>query len=123
MILLTDGLRDRLLANGRRRDVDHVPVVKFFNPFGAGVWLATALDEDGDLMSGLADIERPELGCWSFTEMKAIRLPFGMGIERDILFTGDAPISVWVEAARRTGSIREAERNLYQAARARTPNI
>ncbi|WP_028710441.1 DUF2958 domain-containing protein [Paracoccus pantotrophus] len=123
MILLTDGLRDRLLANGRRRDVDHVPVVKFFNPFGAGVWLATELDEDGDLMFGLADIGRPELGCWSFSEMQAIRLPFGMGIERDILFTGDVPISVWAEAARRTGSIREAERILYQAARARTPDI
>ncbi|REF73465.1 DUF2958 domain-containing protein [Paracoccus versutus] len=123
MILLTDELRDRLLANGRRRDVDHVPVVKFFNPFGAGVWPATALDEDGDLMFGLADIGRPELGCWSFTEMQAIRLPFGMGLERDVLFTGDVPISVWAEAARRTGSIREAERILYQAARARTLNI
>ena len=46
MILLTDTQRDRLLANGRDRDQDHIPVVKFFNPFGAGVWLATELDED-----------------------------------------------------------------------------
>ena len=48
MILLTDDLRERLLANGRDRDADHVPVVKFFNPLGTGVWLATELDEDGD---------------------------------------------------------------------------
>nr|WP_082658014.1 DUF2958 domain-containing protein [Paracoccus sp. MKU1] len=34
MILLTGTQRDRLLANGRQRDVDHIPVVKFFNPFG-----------------------------------------------------------------------------------------
>lgn len=48
MILLTDDLRDRLLANGHDRDADHVPVVKFFNPLGEGVWLATELDADGD---------------------------------------------------------------------------
>ena len=32
MILLPQDLRERLLANGRRRGLDHVPVVKFFNP-------------------------------------------------------------------------------------------
>ncbi|WP_420197319.1 DUF2958 domain-containing protein, partial [Escherichia coli] len=32
MILLTDELCAQLLANGRQRDTDHVPVVKFFNP-------------------------------------------------------------------------------------------
>lgn len=110
MILLTPELREQLLANGRQRDVDHVPVVKFFNPFGAGVWLATELDEDGDIMFGLADLGYPELGSFSLEEMQSIRLPFGMGIERDILFTGVFPISVWAEAARRAGSIRAAER-------------
>lgn len=42
-----------------------------------------------------------------------------MGIERDILFTGDFPISLWAEAAREEGSIRAAERILYRAARPR----
>ena len=64
MILLTGAQRDRLLANGRQRDQDHIPVVKFFNPFGEGVWLATELDEDGDIMFGLADLGYPELGSW-----------------------------------------------------------
>ncbi|KAB2704509.1 MULTISPECIES: DUF2958 domain-containing protein [Brucella] len=114
MILLTDMQRDRLLANGRQRDQDHIPVVKFFNPLGAGVWLATELDEDGDIMFGLADLGSPELGSWSLEELSSVRLPFGMGIERDLLFTGDFPISVWAEAARETGSIRSAERLLYR---------
>ena len=114
MILLTRTQRAQLLANGRQRGADHVPVVKFFNPFGEGVWLVTELDEDGDLMFGLADIGCPELGSWSFSELESIRLPFGMGIERDLLFTGDFPISVWAEAARETGSIRAAERLLYR---------
>lgn len=112
MILLTRTQRAQLLANGRQSDVDHVPVVKFYNPFGAGVWLATALDEEGDIMFGLADIGYPELGSWSFGELEAIRLPFGMGIERDVLFTGMFPISVWAEAARMAGSIRAAEQIL-----------
>lgn len=88
MILLTGTQRDRLLANSRQRDQDHIPVVKFFNPFGEGVWLATELDEDGDIMFGLADLGYPELGSWSLGEMQSVRLPFGMGIERDLLFTG-----------------------------------
>ncbi|MBR9822019.1 MAG: DUF2958 domain-containing protein [Rhodobacteraceae bacterium] len=117
MIFLTDTQRDRLQANGRDRDQDHIPVVKFFNPFGAGVWLATELDEDGDTMFGLADIGCPELGSWSFDEMCSIRLPFGMGIERDLLFTGDVPVSVWADTARQTGSIRDAERLLYRSGR------
>jgi hypothetical protein len=33
MILLTPSQRARLLANGRMPDADHIPVVKFFNPF------------------------------------------------------------------------------------------
>ena len=115
MILLTDDLLERLLANGRDRGADHVPVVKFFNPLGQGVWLATELDADGDTLFGLADLGYPELGSFSLDELTSITLPFGMGIERDILFTGDFPISVWAEAARQAGSIRAAERILYQA--------
>ncbi|MBY0137626.1 DUF2958 domain-containing protein [Paracoccus yeei] len=120
MILLTGTQRDRLLAKGRQRDVDHIPVVKFFNPFGAGVWLATELDQGGDIMFGLADIGYPELCSWSMEELREVRLPFGMGIERDLLFAGDVPISVWAEAARETGSIRAAERVLYRAGAAFT---
>jgi hypothetical protein len=116
MILLTDDLRERLLANGLERGADHVPVVKFFNPLGEGVWLATELDADGDTLFGLADLGYPELGSFSLDELTSIVLPFGMGIERDILFTGDFPISVWAEAARAAGSIRAAERILYRAA-------
>jgi hypothetical protein len=120
MMLLTPELRDQLLANGRDRDADHVPVVKFFNPLGQGVWLATELDADGDTLFGLADLGEPELGSFSLAEMIAVRLPLGLGIERDILFEGLMPISVWTEAARRTGSIRDAERVLHALRRSAT---
>ena len=120
MILLTAELRERLLANGRQPDIDHVPVVKFFNPLGAGVWLASELDADGDRLFGPADLGEPELGSFSLAEMAAVRLPLGLGIERDLLFEGMVPISVWADAAREAGGIREAERVLYTAHRARS---
>ncbi|WP_306028756.1 DUF2958 domain-containing protein [Stappia sp. MMSF_3263] len=113
MILLPPELRERLLANGRERSADHVPDVKFFNPFGQGVWLATELNPDGDILFGLADLGYPELGSFSLEELASIHLPFGMGIERDILFQTDVSISVWAEVARQAGSIRGAERLLY----------
>ncbi|WP_072386562.1 DUF2958 domain-containing protein [Hyphomicrobium sp. CS1BSMeth3] len=102
MILLTPELRDRLLANGRFRDANHVPVVKFFNPVGAATWLATELDEDGDTLFGLADLGFgcPELGSFSLIEMASVRLPFELGIERDLYFEGAFPLSVYAEAAR-----------------------
>ncbi|KQT27369.1 MULTISPECIES: DUF2958 domain-containing protein [unclassified Bradyrhizobium] len=117
MILLTTELREQLLANGRDRDANHIPVAKFFNPLGEGVWLATELDEDGDTLFGLADLGEPELGSFSLAEITAVRLPLGLGIERDLLFEGLFPISVWAEAGRRTGSIREVERVLHAAHR------
>lgn len=118
MILLTDDLRDRLLANGRQQDIDHWPVVKFFNPLGAGTWLVTELDADNDTLFGLADLGFgcPELGSFSLSELTAVRLPFGMGIERDILFEATFPLSIYAEAARQTGNIVESERLLHAAA-------
>ena len=100
-----------------------MPVVKFFNPLGEGVWLATELDADGDTLFGLADLGEPELGYFSLKEMIAVRLPFGLGIERDILFAGEFPISVWAEAAREAGGIRPAERIIRAAGRSRWEGV
>ncbi len=116
MILLTPELRQRLLINGRLRDVDHMPVVKFFNPVGAATWLATELDEDNDTLFGLADLGfgSPELGSFSLIELASVRLPFGLGIERDLYFEGAFSLSVYAEAARKAGRIVLEERRLRE---------
>lgn len=116
MILVTPELRERLLSNGRRRGLDHMPVVKFFNPLGIGTWLATELDQDGDTLFGLADLGYPELGSFSLAEMQELELPLSMGIERDILFEGEFPLSVYARAARTAGRIVIDERSLRAAA-------
>ncbi len=112
--LITNDQRARMLANGRMPSHDHVPVVKLFNPCGAATWLATELDEDGDILFGLADLGMgcPEMGSFSLAEIAALRLPFGLRIERDLSFRTDRPLSVWADAARSAGSIIEAERLL-----------
>lgn len=119
MKLLTTELRRSLLANRAAHAVDDrghdpVPVVKFFNPCGAATWLATELDSDGDTLFGLADLGFgcPELGYFTLSEMEAIRLPFGLRIERDIAFTTTVPLSVWAGVSRMEGSILAAQLRL-----------
>lgn len=128
MILLPPDLRALLRANDAarraamredRREPDPAPVVKFFNPIGAATWLATELYEDADTLFGLADMGFgcPELGTFSFSEIASVRLPFGLRIERDELFTTDKPLSVWADMARREGSIISAEFAFHRAKR------
>ncbi|NIJ34088.1 DUF2958 domain-containing protein [Sphingomonas oligoaromativorans] len=120
MIDLPTDIFDRLRANADAtraaqieglREPDHHPVLKLFNPLGAATWIATELDEDGDVLFGLADLGFgcPELGSFSLHEIGSVRLPFGLAIERDIAFEPLAPISRWADTARREGSILAAE--------------
>ena len=78
MELLTPEIREKLLANGRSRDSDHTPVVRFFNPAGAGTWLATDADpEDTDIVFALADLGMgaPELGSVRLSELQSFQGP------------------------------------------------
>lgn len=108
--LIPEALRARLLANGAE-DADRVPILKLFNPAGAGTWLITGMDADGDTLFGLCDLDMgfPELGSVSLAEITSVRLPMGLAIERDLHFEGRIPISGWADLARQTGSIRAAE--------------
>ncbi|WP_066584413.1 DUF2958 domain-containing protein [Sphingomonas pruni] len=123
MDLLTPELRAALVANAQAtkeaqrtgaREPDPAPVVKFFSPISAAMWLATELEPDGDTLFGLADLGFgcPELGSFSLGELAAVRLPFDLRIERDLNFSSDVPLSLWVEVARRTGSIMGAAQAL-----------
>lgn len=127
MIELPPDIRFALRANDIARRAadrdgkaapDPMPVVKFFNPLGPATWLATEMDRDGDILFGLADLGFgcPELGSFSLSEMGQVRLPFGLGIERDLSFAPLFRLSVWTEWTRRSGSILWAETLLRRAA-------
>lgn len=119
--LLTAELREKLRANAEAPGAHHLPVVKFFNPAGAGTWLATELGDDDDTLFGIADLGFgcPEVGSFSLDELASLRLPFGLRIERDIAFSTEHSLSAWAEAARATGSLGAAGRVLAAARRRR----
>ena len=109
MKLLTKANRTKLEANARKTELDdeedHRPVVKLFNPAGAGTWLLTEIE--GDIAFGLCDLGMgsPELGSVSITVLEAVQGPLGIGIERDMYFKADKTISEYAEAARVSGCI------------------
>ncbi|MER9414032.1 DUF2958 domain-containing protein [Mesorhizobium sp. M0589] len=117
MQLLTQDLRDQLLANGRQQqplrgtpdEIDFVPVVKLFTPDAGATWLLTEIDpEDPDIAFGLCDLGLgfPELGSVSLTELAAVRGRLGLPVERDLHFAATKPLSAYAADALRHGAIR-----------------
>ncbi len=107
MKLLTKAQEEKLLANGRNRDQDHAPVVKFFNPMGSATWLLSALDEDG-FFHGLCDlgVGSPEIGPVRRAGLENFRNNLtGLGLERDLHFKPSGALSLYADAARKAGHI------------------
>lgn len=110
MKLLTKAIEKQLRANSAKAGTDSTynpkPVVKFFNPVGAATWLLTELDDDNRLF-GLCDLgfQCPELGYVMLDELAELKLPFGLGIERDLHFKATKTISEYADEARHAGRI------------------
>lgn len=107
MKLLTKAILNRLLTNGvlaaaGAAQAHRKPIVKLFNPTGAGTWLFTELDADGDTLFGLCDpgLGEPELGYASLAEISKFRGRFGLPIERDLHFKADKTLAEYSVAAR-----------------------
>ena len=118
MKLLTKAQREQLLDNGRRQaavkgtpaEIDFFPVVKLFDPCGAGTWLLTEIDPDDETVAwGLCDLGMgfPEFGTVSLTELAGYRGRLGLGIERDLYFKARGTISTYIEAASKADRIVE----------------
>ena len=105
--LIPPGLLEQLLAAGRRRDDDPVPVLKIFAPDGGATWLICELGDDRDTMFGLCDlgVGDPELGYVSLAEIVDVRGGLGLQVERDLYWKPKHPISVYATAAREAGRI------------------
>ena len=74
-----------LYSQDGKGDAAMVPV-KFFQPWGSWTWYAMEFDGD-DIFFGLVDGFEEELGYFSLAEMRSVVGPFGLRIERDILWT------------------------------------
>jgi hypothetical protein len=95
---MTQELRKRFEQVGRQEDVeDPIVIAKFFNPSGAGTWLATEFYPEDGLFFGYASIFRDpmmdEWGYFSLAEFENTPLPpFGLKVERD-LYWEECPFS------------------------------
>ncbi len=120
MQLMPPELREQLIANGKDREGDHFPALKYFHPVGAATWLIYAMDpDDNDYLHCLADLGMgfPELGGVLLSELQNFRGPFGLGIERDLYFQPKYPVRIYAAAARNARRIVESGPLLEAAAR------
>jgi hypothetical protein len=112
MELITQEQRAALLENGltylSNPEFNPFPVVKLFTPWGRCTWLLTDIDaEDDDIASGLCDLGfgEPEIGSVRISELRSIKGPSGLGVERDIFFAAKKTIQDYADEARRHGEI------------------
>ncbi len=93
MQLLTDKIKKALPSLYSTEDIpceDKKVVVKFFNPMGAQTWeiVEGSYQEDMDtwLLFGKCDLGfgGAEWGYVTLAELESIKVPMGLGIERDI---------------------------------------
>ncbi|MEG2064919.1 MAG: DUF2958 domain-containing protein [Alistipes sp.] len=81
------------------RGMDATVLVKFFNPCGAGTWLITEAEREGDdwRLYGYCHLCEWEWGYLMLSELENIRLPFGLTIERDLYVDDHASVGDLIE--------------------------
>ena len=75
--------------------MDSIVLVKYFSPITSGTWLITEAEEqeDGDyLLFGYCHISCWEWGYVLLSELQNLKLPFGLGIERDLFIRKGATV-------------------------------
>ena len=105
MELLPDKLREqlpRLYAN-EEIGLDAPALVKFFTPDAQWTWYASEFDGE-DIFFGLVIGLEIEFGYFSLSELKAVRGPLGLPIERDKFF--EIPDSQNIEGSARAAAPR-----------------
>ena len=93
MKLITKELEKRFARIGDQSEVaDPIVVARFFNPCGAGTWLATEYNPETRIFFGFVSIfgdHNDEWGSFSLAELESLKVGPGglLGIERDRYFT------------------------------------
>ena len=88
MKLITKALEERFEKIGdQSQTTNPIIVAKFFNPCGSATWYATEYDKENKICFGyVTGMAFDEWGTFSIEELESIKLPLGLGIERDIHF-------------------------------------
>jgi len=88
MKLITKKLEKRFKEIGSQEKVkDPIVIAKLFNPAGGGTWYLTEYDPKTQIAFGYVSIfgdHNDEWGSFAIWELQKIKLPLGLGIERDL---------------------------------------
>jgi hypothetical protein len=82
--LLTQTLLNRFKEVGKQDINDPIIIAKFFAPSTAWTWYATSYDEEAGLFFGIVCGTHIELAYFSIQDLKGMRGPMGLHIERDL---------------------------------------
>ncbi|WP_428977747.1 DUF2958 domain-containing protein [Lichenibacterium minor] len=91
-----------LASRSAGEDVNPYPLVELFTPNANATWLLAELDPgEPDRAFGLSDLGLglPELGYVALSELRAIRGPLGLAVERDQHFIADRQLSAYADVA------------------------
>jgi hypothetical protein len=115
MKLITKEIEKKLLKNNEMHEKFRKPYLKLFSPVGSSTWLISEIEsgsiEQGNaIFFGLCDLGmgNPEMGAVSMQELASVRLPFGLGIERDLYWEPTKTLIEYAREARAQGRIVEA---------------
>ena len=87
-LILPDEVLKQIPALGSQEEVRNpIVYVKFFDPSGSWTWYATEYNPKDGIFFGVVQGIETEWGNFSLDELQSITGRFGLGIERDILFT------------------------------------
>ncbi len=82
------------LYSQENKGTEAIAYAKFFNPCGDGTWYMTEYDPVEGIAFGKTVMHgESELGYFSIPELEAIKLRWGLYIERDIHFTPTALVN------------------------------
>ena len=87
MKLINDELK-RVLPKLYEQDdkgLNAIAYIKFFTPYSNWIWYATEFDVE-DTFFWFVDGFEKELGYFSLSELKSVKGPLGLEIERDLYF-------------------------------------
>lgn len=115
MKLITKEIEKKLLKNNEMHEKFRKPHLKLFSPVGSGTWLISeiqsgSIEQGNAIFFGLCDLGmgEPEMGAVSMQELASVRLPFGLGIERDLHWEPTKTLLEYAQEARAQGRIVEA---------------
>lgn len=98
MRLLTEEIISKFEAHPfhsqEEKGFDAEVLVKYFNPMGAGTWLITEAEREGDdwRLFGYCHLSEWEWGYVMLSDFQEIRLPLGLTIERDLYLSEQATV-------------------------------